>query len=163
MKPFPNKTIYVKKSSLLIHNAFKSSQWLVWKYSFYSDRMEFGFDGFWREGKSRVPREKTSRCRRETPLIYFVDAGTWIGKNCVECWKYKMFPRSQKPTVQGATNFCQLRHKLSFKPLRFNSKSLSLENAIGFYRSLDNDMHLWLSLRLKIFLIFSTERNLLEN
>ena len=65
--------------------------------------------------------------------------------------------------MQGATNFCQLRHKLSFKPLRFNSKSLSLENAIGFYQSLDNDMHLWLSLRLKIFLIFSTERNLLVN
>lgn len=59
--------------------------------------------------------------------------------------------------MQGATNFCQLRHKLSFKPLRFNSKSLSLENAIGFYQSLDNDMHLWLSLRLTIFLIEGKE------
>ena len=66
--------------------------------------------------------------------------------------------------MQGATNFCQLRHKLSFKPLRFNSKSLSLENAIGFYQSLDNDMHLWLSLYLsKDIFIFSTERKLLEN
>ena len=65
--------------------------------------------------------------------------------------------------MQGGTNFCQLRNKRSFKLLGFNSKSFSLENAIGFYRSLDNDMHLWLSLRLKIFLIFSTERNLLEN